>query len=160
MTIRRRRRRRVLLLRARRLLARHHFSLVSAVVLAVALSVALTDGEFAFRERADAVGTVTAAGSRDAVTKVGTRPVARAQTGWVIYYIVDSARQMDALGTVIRGEADYRDDHGAFSLPSTAVYYLVFDTPQQEIAGAMLLNKMAELAPIEGFNLKVIDLTE
>ena len=147
-----RRQTRVFALRGKRTVTRHYLSILSAVVLWLALAVALTDGRLAPHD-----GTGGASSRVSAAAPLAYLPSAPPQTGWVIYYIVESLEQMNSLGTVIRGESIYRDVEGA---PPTAVYFLIFDTPEQEAAGARLIAHVVELAPLQGFNLNVIDLTQ
>ena len=150
-----RRQTRVFALRGKRTVTRHYLSILSAVVLWLALTVALTDGRLAPHDGGPQAGEASSRVS--AAAPLAYLPSAPPQTGWVIYYIVESLEQMNSLGTVIRGESVYRDVEGA---PPTAVYFLIFDTPEQEAAGARLIAHVVDLAPLQGFNLNVIDLTQ
>lgn len=149
MTARRYRRIRVRCLRAFSLLRRHHLSLVSAGVLSIALAVALTDSGFSDRP---AMRAQPATAAREA-------PVTPRSAAWHVYYLVRTPEQARAISSSIRADALYVSEYGEPARNDTLVYFMLFGTPEQEAEGARFLAQVSEMAPREGFNLKVVDLT-
>ena len=151
---------RVLLLRSLRLVRCHHFSMISAAILVTALTVALTSSGFEIADGPEPRPAAAAANPGIGPT-AGPMPAggSMAQARWLVYYIVESEEQIDELKAAIRSDAIYLIQQGLPPLPLTWVYYLLFDSPEEEAHGARFLNQVIESAPSEGYNVKIVDLT-
>ncbi len=150
---RRRRFARVVFLRGLRVARRHHFSLLSAAVLSIALVITLGGTGFGFGA-SETTRPITAAA--DTPLLLPQSPVASPN---LVYYIVDNVDEIRVLKTAIRNDSIYLIEAGLPPLPPVSVYFMLLDTPQREADGARFLTQIAELAPIEGFSLRVVDLT-
>ncbi len=149
----RRRLPRVVGLRALRVARRHHFSILTAAVLIGALAVVLTNAGFT---RPATAPSVPAAAVLDAAPSLS---LPSTDQDLLIYYIVDSLDEIDGIRNAMRGDMSYLQEQGLPPLEHTGVYFLLFQTPEEEAQGARLLTQIAEMAPLEGFNLQVVDLT-
>jgi hypothetical protein len=138
------------------LLVRHHFSLLSAAVLIAALAIALTSSSFSVPS-----GNAPGAASEAAMLLDRRQTVALPppEERLLVYYLIDSLDQQRSILNAMANDAIYR---GMFGVPEleTTVSFLYLKTPSDEAHAARIIHQVAESAPYEGFQLKVVDLTQ
>jgi hypothetical protein len=138
------------MLRAWHVVRRHHLSLLSAVVLAVALVVAMTSDSISH----ESGPTLEPATDRPPVATVAasTPPRRRAMLN---LYLLQSEQQRQQVVSAINGDALAR-----ISGPNVTEYvlYLLAGTPEDESAAIDRINFEVEVAAEGGFDVRVIDL--
>jgi hypothetical protein len=139
---------------------RHYFSLVSAAVLLVALTLAMTSGGFEAGDKSQPDPAEAAFATSTGPAPTGVQPPATAnQTQVAIYYLVDSVDQIRAMQTVLRNDTFYLVQAGLPPMPPVERYFLLFDTPEDEAIGAHFLSQVTDSAALEGYTVHIVDMT-
>ena len=136
--------------------------MLSAVIVGGALTVALTSASFELDSGAKAqpAGTSIAVLALAPAPSPTPPPGAERPPPKVVYYIVNSAEEAMALYVARRTDAVYFAEQGLPALPPTSVYYLLYETAEEERETQKLLNELAILAPYHGIDFNVVDLRQ
>jgi hypothetical protein len=145
-------------LRTLRVLRRHHLSLISALVLAVAAVFALTSTSI--ETRADPPSEAVALALQTAPATATATPQATPAPGppSVVYYFIDSQEKLNNLHGALHRDLvdealiDYQPLHGV-----TRIFVLIEDH-RDEAEALELIRQQAALPPNDGTTIRLVDL--
>ena len=147
-----RRRVRVFTGRGLRLLRTHFFSLLSAVVIGVAFFYAMTSSSFT-SGTAPAAPPVAAAGTARPMPLIYARPAS------IIYYIVSSEEQRQAIIGAMQSDQAFRAAVNSSSNPDEVGFFISTNAEDDSnISG--LVENMLETARQNGIGLRIIDIRQ
>ena len=148
-------------LRCLRVVRRHHFSMLSAGVLAGALAVALTSSAFDVDEPA-AANQAPAAGNTRPGPALSAPPRLRMpespRSRLVVYYVIDSEAQRRGIETAVQADVTFQDLQSLAGQPVTYRDFLWARDRDEEIAALDFLNELAVLAQQQDYQFRVVDL--
>ena len=149
-----RRRVRVFTGRGLRLLRTHFFSFVSAGIIGGVFLYAMTSSSFSV-DNPPAVhsAAVVATAFPTAVPSIYARPAS------IVYYIVRSDVQRQAILAAMRSDQAYRARANAYGNPDE-VGFFISDTAEEDVALAGLVDNMLETARQNGIGLRIIDIRD
>ena len=149
-----RRRVRVLTGRGLRLLRTHFFSFVSAGIIGGVFVYAMTSSSFSV-DKAPAVHSAAVAAPvlPTAIPSIYARPAN------IVYYIVKSDEQRQAILAAMRSDQAYRTRTNAYGNPDE-VGFFISNTAEEDVALAGLVENMLETARQNGIGLRIIDIRD
>ncbi len=148
-----RRRVRVLTGRGLRLLRTHFFSFVSAGIIGGLFVYAMTSSNFSV----DKAPAAQSAQSTARVRATSTTPLIYARPASIVYYIVDSKEQRDAIISAMAGDQIYRATANPRGIPDE-VGFFISRNAEDDAALAGLVESMLETARQNGIGLRIIDI--
>ena len=146
-----RRRVRVLTGRGRRLLRLHFFSFVSSGIIGGAFVYAMTSSNFSVDRAPAAHSAASAAPGATPMPIIFARPAS------IVYYIVDSKEQRDAIISAMAGDQIYRATANPRGSPDEVGFFISRNAEDDaDLAG--LVENMLETARQNGIGLRIIDI--
>jgi hypothetical protein len=144
-----RRRLRLLPGRSLRLLRAHYFSFVSAAVIGGIFVFAMTSSSFGGSEG-------TASPRATTVSQSTFRPSFRTRPASVVYYIVASTEQRDAILNAAQSDQIYRAATAARTGPDEIDFFISNNAEQDVIVAGLVANAL-DIARQNGIGLRIID---
>jgi hypothetical protein len=145
-----RRRLRVLRGRGLHLLRSHYFSFISGGVIGGIFVFAMTSSSFSGSDHEGIPPSAASAARSGSVANFRTRPAS------IVYYIVDSIAQRDAIVNAIQSDQTYRAPTIARNGPDEFDFFIASNADEDAIVAGLVSNAL-DVARQNGIGLRIID---